>query len=220
MKGFSLGNSEVTVEGEAILSSGPGHHGKPAPVRPEGLDRPGTDPIPRNNIRSSVLVQGAIRLLEVKEYLEEDRLPYGHNTLEKLGLNGSGSFPTALPKPVHNVMERDGCSEISVQKAGDSLPKHLYHANTPEVFSSPLGNKYDCMPSSLLFQCLVKEICLKYCNNLMLVGGVRHAVLHCLVQPLVELFRLHYRWTAQAVQEKPAHRPGDLLVFQYGVLNE
>ena len=75
-------------------------------------------------------------------------------------------------------MERDGCSDTSVQKAGESVTKYLYQANTPEVSDIPLGNHEKCLPSDLIDQRPIMELCLHYGNNLLTVGGVRRIVPH------------------------------------------
>ena len=66
-----------------------------------------------------------MRLLDVQEYLKEDLLTQ-RNLLYQLGLEGGGPHPTSCPKPVQNVMERDGFRETSVQKAGDRFPNHFF----------------------------------------------------------------------------------------------
>ena len=88
-------------------------------------------------------------------------------------------------------MERDGCREPSVQKAGDSLPKDLYQDNPPEVSDRPLGNQDDCLPYALLGQRPIMERFLHYGDNLLTVGGVRCVVPCGLMQPLAEVFQLH-----------------------------
>ena len=82
------------------------------------LDRPGDDAVRRKNLKSYVPIEGIICLLKVQENLKEHRLPHGCNLLEHLGLKGSGPCTMARPEPIHYVMKRDGCSDLSIQKAG------------------------------------------------------------------------------------------------------
>ena len=51
------------------------------------------------------------------------------------------------------------------------------------------------------------------------MGGVRILFTRCLLKPLTEVFRPHYRQYYQEVQRKPVHFPGNLLVFGDQVLN-
>ena len=138
--GVSLGNITVYLEGGSIVTSSPGHHGKPAPVSPEKPERPRAYPVCRENFKTPVPFQGVVRLLEVHKYLKEDRLPLVHEILYQIGLKGSGTYTTAHQKFVQHIIERDHHNETSVQKSGDRLPKHLYKINPHEVSAIPLEN--------------------------------------------------------------------------------
>ena len=76
-----MGNSMVPFEREDIVANGPGHFGQSVPVRLKELERPGADPVCRDNLKEYVPIHGFIRLLEVQEYLKEDRLPHGRKLL-------------------------------------------------------------------------------------------------------------------------------------------
>ena len=80
-QGLFLVNSAVSLEWRSIVSSSPGHHDDPAPVRLEDTERPGANPIFRNNLKSFIPIQGVIRLLEVHKYLKKDRFPHGRELL-------------------------------------------------------------------------------------------------------------------------------------------
>ena len=82
--------------------------GKPESVRPKEPDQPGYDTVRHKNIEASVPIQGITRILEVQEYLKDNRLPHGRKIMDQLGFNGGGTHPTACPKPVQHVMEHDG----------------------------------------------------------------------------------------------------------------
>ena len=56
VQGFSLGKSVVSLEGRAIITSGPVHHCDPAPVRLEEPERPGAYPVLRENLYASILL--------------------------------------------------------------------------------------------------------------------------------------------------------------------
>ena len=57
------------------------------------------------NLKAYFPIQGIVCLLEVQEYLEEDRLPHGHKLLKDIGLEGGGPRPTACPKPVQHIKD-------------------------------------------------------------------------------------------------------------------
>ena len=107
-QGVYFGHSMIPFQKESKLSAGPGHHGKPVPVCPKELERPGSDPLCLENNEAYVLNQGVIHLLEVQEYLKEDVLPHFHKLLYQIGLKEGNSCHTACPKPVQHVMEIDG----------------------------------------------------------------------------------------------------------------
>ena len=81
VQGVYLGHSTVPIEREAKLSAGPSYHSQPVPLRPKESENPEVNPIRCENPEAYVLIQGNIRLLEIQEYLNEDRLPHGHKLL-------------------------------------------------------------------------------------------------------------------------------------------
>ena len=76
-----MGHSMVPFEREDKVAAGPGHFGLSVPVRLKESERPGADPVCRDNLKASVPIHGVIRLLEVQEYIKEDRLPHGRKLL-------------------------------------------------------------------------------------------------------------------------------------------
>ena len=54
----SFGHSVVPLEGKAIVFAVPGHYGKMSPLLPEEPERPGAEPVRRENLKAPVLVQG------------------------------------------------------------------------------------------------------------------------------------------------------------------
>ena len=124
-QGVALSHADVPFKRYSKVSAGPGRRGQTVPVCTKESDRTGVDPVHRKNLKASVPKQGIICILEVQEYLEYDRLPHGRMLLKQLGLEGSGPRPTARPKPVQHIAKIDGCCELAVQKARDSLPKYL-----------------------------------------------------------------------------------------------
>ena len=85
-QGVALRHALAPLERASEVSAGPDHHGQLVPVRPQELERTGTNPIRRNNIKASIPIQGIICLLEVQENFKEDRLPHDRELLEQLGL--------------------------------------------------------------------------------------------------------------------------------------
>ena len=73
--------SAVPFEREAKVSASPGHHIQMVPVFLKESERPGADPICRDNLEASILIQGIICPLEVQEYLKEALLPHGRKLL-------------------------------------------------------------------------------------------------------------------------------------------
>ena len=210
----------VSLEGRAIINSGPGHHGEPSPVRPYEPELPVAYPVCHKNLKAYILIQGIVPLLEVQKYLLKYRLPHGCELLYQIGLKSCCPHPASRLKPVHHVMEHDFRSETLVQKSGDFLPKYLYEANPPGFPTTPLGNQDNYLPSALVSQLPTEKRCLYYGNYLLPVGGAKRFLPRRLMQPLTEVFRLNSRRSARAVQTKHMHRPVNILVFRYRVLDK
>ena len=77
-----MGYTVVALGVGVILSPGLSHHGEPDPLRTEKTDHPGDHNVSHQYLKTPVLIQGIINLLEVQKYLMEDRLPHGRKLLE------------------------------------------------------------------------------------------------------------------------------------------
>ena len=64
------------------------------------------------------------------------------------------------------------------------------------------------------------ERCLHNVDNLLQVVVIRRVVPCCNNQPLSEMFLSHFQRSTRAVQAKPAHLPGDILVLRDGVIHQ
>ena len=64
-QGVDLGNSTLSLEERAILSSGPGQHGELYRVHMKDLERPGSDLVCCKNLEASIPIQGVVRLLGI-----------------------------------------------------------------------------------------------------------------------------------------------------------
>ena len=103
-----MSHSTVPFEQECKVSAGYGHHGKPVPVWLKGSDCLWIDPVQRKNLNASVPIQGIICLLEVQEYLKEDRLHHRRKMMKQICLERGGPHPTSRPKPVHHIIKLIG----------------------------------------------------------------------------------------------------------------
>ena len=86
----------MTLENSPLMSPRLFHHLETDPVCPQDAKRPGTHSIPHQDIKTSVSVQGVVRLAQVEEYDMEDRLPRGNELSKQLFLEGGG--PRSSPR--------------------------------------------------------------------------------------------------------------------------
>ena len=99
VQGVSLGYTAVSIEGGDTITLDLYHHRGLDPVHPENPEHPRAHSIFHHNIERQVPVQGALRLLEVQEYITENILPRGLYMLDQLGLKEAVPIPCTARKP-------------------------------------------------------------------------------------------------------------------------
>ena len=79
------------------MTSGLHRHLDPDPVCLQNAERPRTHSMPRQDIKTAVRVQGVVGILQVEEYVIEDRLPHGYELMKQLCLKVGGPCSSPLP---------------------------------------------------------------------------------------------------------------------------
>ena len=123
----------VALEGGPVMNSRLLRHMEPELACPQNAERPGPHSIPRQDINTSVPVQGIIGLAQVEEYGMEDRLPHGNGMSKQIFLEGGGHRYYPRAKAMQSVMELDGRQYMAIDDSGYCLLQDLQQANTPEA---------------------------------------------------------------------------------------
>ena len=178
------------------------HHIQPIPVCPQETESPRTHAIYRQDIKSPVPIQGVICLLKVQEYGTEDLLPHGCHLLERLNLEGGGTLPSSRSEIMQGFMVVDCRGQPPVNDNSGGLPHDIHYPNYSDALSIYLGNQHHRLSCAGLRKGPLLKRCLHQCDHISSVGVVRILLLRRLPEALVEMLRLHARWSSQAVQSE------------------
>ena len=99
VQGVSLGYTAASIEGGDTIVPVLYHHCDTEQLHPENPEHPRANFTFHHNIERQVPVQGALRLLEVQEYITENILPRGLYMLDQLGLKEAVPIPCTARKP-------------------------------------------------------------------------------------------------------------------------